>query len=172
MGGDAGVSLGSVQGAALDAASADADGIRRASRERARQIVEQARGEAAAILARRQADAERLADLEERERLAEARTEARAIVLRAQRTVLVHARSAAQGAVRRLIDDPRYGRLLECLSADARELLAPAGAAQITILPAGGLLARAASCEIDYSLETHAKRCFEAMASEVERLWR
>jgi len=172
MGGDARVSLASVQDAALDAAGADADAIRHAARERARQTVEQARGEAAGMLSRRQAEAERLADLEERERLAQARAEARAIVLRAQRVVLAQAKSEAQVAVRQLIGDPRYDRLLERLSADARARLAPAGAAEITILPAGGLLARAGSCEIDYSLEAHANRCFEAMADEIERLWR
>lgn len=166
------MTLHAVHDFALGAAATEADAIRRAARERAEKIVADAQGEAAALIAQRRAAAERLADLEERERLAEARAEARATVLRAQRSVLVEARSAVQAAVRRLIDDPRYDRLLKRLTADARERLAPAGPVRITAVPDGGLVARAGSREIDYSLDAQADRCLQAMASDVERLWR
>ena len=166
------MTLAPVQDAALDTVSAQADAIRVAARERAEQIIDEARGEAAALLARRRAAAERLADLEERAHLAQARAEARATVLRAQRSVLIDATSAAHAAVGGLVDDPRYCGLLERLAADARERLAPVGPAQIAILPRGGLVARARSCEIDYSLKAQVNRCLQALASELEHLWR
>jgi vacuolar-type H+-ATPase subunit E/Vma4 len=171
MGGDARVTLATVEDAALATASADAEAIRRAAQERAEAIIDQARAKAAALIAARRAAAERLADLEARERLAEARGEARATVLRAQRSVLLGAKSAAHAASRRLVDDSRYDRLLERLAVDARERLAAAGPVQIVRLPEGGQVARAGSREIDYSLGAQVDRCLDAMASELERLW-
>jgi hypothetical protein len=165
------VTLATVQDASLATASADAKAIRRAAQERAAAIIDQARAEAAALIAARRAAAARLADLEARERLAEARGEARAIVLRAQRSVLVGARSAVHAAARRLVDDSRYDRLIERLAVEARERLAPAGPVQIVRLAQGGLVARAGSREIDYSLGAQVDRWLEAMASELERLW-
>ena len=86
------MTLATIEDAALANASADADALRRAAQERAGEIIDQARIEAAAVIVARRAAAERLADLEARERLAEARGEARATVLRAQRSVLLGAR--------------------------------------------------------------------------------
>ena len=169
---DAPITLDSLKDAAVDSAREEADLIRRAARERAEQILDQAHEEAAALRERRNAVAERLADLEERERLAEARAEARATVLRAQRSVLIDATAQAHAAAARLVDDPRYGRLLERLAADARERLAPIGPARISILPEGGLIARTGNCQIDYSLAAQVERCLQAMASELGRLWR
>lgn len=171
MGGDAGVTLEAVQVAALATASAEADAIRRAARERAGQIINEARADATALIARRCAAAERLADLEERERLADARAEARSTVLRAQRSVLIEASSAAHAAVRRLVGGSRYERMVKRLATDARERLAPAGPVQIAALPEGGLVARAGSHEINYSLDAQVDRYLQAMASELKRLW-
>jgi ATP synthase (E/31 kDa) subunit len=169
---DARITLDPLKEAADDSAREEAELIRRAARERAEQTLDQARDEAAALRDRRHAVAERLADLEERARLAEARSEARATVLRAQRSVLIDATAQAHAAAARLVDDPRYGPLLERLAADARERLAPIGPAQVSILPEGGLIARAGNCQIDYSLAAQVERCLEAMASELGRLWR
>jgi len=174
MGGDARVTLATVQDASLATASADAEAIRRAAQQRAAAIIDQARATISAAASARawsMIAAERLADLEARERLAEARGEARATVLRAQRSVLLGARSAVHAAARRLVDDSRYDRLIERLAVDARERLAPAGPVQIVRLPEGGLVARAGSREIDDSLGAQVDRWLEAMASELERLW-
>jgi vacuolar-type H+-ATPase subunit E/Vma4 len=165
------MTLDSLEDAALDGASAQADEIRRAARRRAEQIIDETRDEAAALRARRHAAAERLADLEERERLAEARAEARATVLHAQRSVLIDATAAAHAAVAQLLEDPRYSRLVERLTADARERLAPVGPAQISIVPDGGVIASAGSCQIDYSLAAQVERCLQAMASDIGGLW-
>jgi len=166
------MTLAAVEDAALASASAQADAIRRAAQACAEQLAEDARAEAVAVIAQRRAAAERLADQEEQQHLAQARAEARATVLRAQRSVLTDAVSAARAAVRELSEDSRYRGLLERLANDARERLAAAGPVHITALPDGGLVARAGSREIDYSLDAQLDRCCGAMASELERLWR
>jgi vacuolar-type H+-ATPase subunit E/Vma4 len=166
------VTLHAVQDSALSGAFADAEAIRTAARERAARIIDQARAEAAALIEQRRKATERLAVLQERERLAEARAQARARVLRAQSSVLIDARRTAHAAVRLLVKDARYEQLLERLAADSRDRLQALGPVQITVLPEGGLVARAGSREIDYSLAAQLDRCLDAMASELERLWR
>jgi vacuolar-type H+-ATPase subunit E/Vma4 len=156
----------------LHAASERADGIRRTGDRGAERIVAQAEADAAALIAARCAAAERLAELDERERLAEARAGARGTVLRAQRSVLLDARAAAHRAVRGLAGDPRLKRLLRRLAADAPERLAVAGPVQVVATSDGGFVARAGTREIDYSLRAQVDRIVDAMAGELERLWR
>ena len=172
MGGDARVTLEAVQNAALDGASAEAHAIQRAARNRAEQTVVEARAQAAALLAERRAAAEALADLEERERLAQARSDARTTVLRAQRAVLNDATAAVRAAAVQLIHDPRYERLNEALAAEARKRLAGSGSVQIVTAPNGGFVARAGSRELDYSLSAQVERHLDALGEELERLWR
>ncbi len=171
MGGDAAVTLETVQAAALADAHADAESIRTAARKHAHQISAHARGEAAALIAQRRVATERLEDLHRRERLAQARADARATVLQAQRSVLVEAIAAAHTAARRLVGDPRYELLLERLVADAQQRLAAAGEVQIIPVAQGGMIVRAGSRQIDYSLHAQVDRCLEALASELETLW-
>jgi len=156
----------------LHRASERADAIRRTGNLGAEQILAQAQADAAALIARRCAAAERLAQLDERDRLAEARAQARGTVLRAQRSVLIEARAAAHRTVRDMVGDPRLERQLERLAADARGRLATAGPVQIVAAPDGGFVARAGSREIDYSLRAQVDRIVDAMAGELERLWR
>ncbi len=158
--------------AALADARAEADAIRRTTEERTAELLAEARAEASALIERRRAAAERLAEREGRQRLADARAESRAIVLRAQRRVLAGATAAAHAAARKLVSDPGYERLIGRLSAEARERLASIGAAEIIAAPGGGVVARAGSCEIDYSLDAQVERCLAAMPGELERLWR
>ena len=170
--GDADGALGAVRVAELRAASDEADAIRLSGHSRAEQIVTQARAQADALIRRRCAAAEQLAELEARTRLAEARAQARGTVLRAQRAVLGEARTAVHTAVRDLAGDPRLERLLEDLAADARERLAPAGPVEIVTSPDGGFVARSGSREIDYSLAAQVDRFLDTIAGELERLWR
>jgi len=172
VGCDADVTLEAVESAALGAASAEAAELRRAARERAEQTVAEARAQAAALLASRHAAAEALADLEERERHAQARGHARATVLRAQRAVLDGAKAAAHAAAAGLGEDPRYERRNRALAAEARERLAGTLPVQIVTAPNGGLLARAGSRELDYSLRAQVERQFDALGEGLERLWR
>jgi vacuolar-type H+-ATPase subunit E/Vma4 len=166
------VTLDAVQNAALDGASAEAQAIKRAARNRAEQTVVEARAHAAALLAGRRAAAEALADLEERERLAQARGDARATILRAQRAVLNAATTAVRAAAVQLIHDPRYERLNEALTAEARRRLAGTGPVQIVTAPSGGFIASAGSRELDYSLSAQVERHLSALGGELERLWR
>jgi len=160
-----------VQDAALGHASVQAQALRDAASARADQVVAAAGEEAAELLAARRARAERLADLEEHERLAEARAQAGATVLSAQRMVLSEATAAVRAAARRLTVDRRYARLLERLEADARRRLEDGEPVQIVPVAEGGFVARAGSRELDYSLDALLERCLEAMTGELERLW-
>jgi len=165
------MTLAAVQRAALDGIEAAAEAIRASARQRADQLAEEARAQAAALVAARLAVADALADLHERERLAQARAEARATVLAAQSTVLREAASAVRAAVARLPGDPRYERLLDRLAADARERLASAGPVSIEAFGDGGLVAFAGSLSIDYSLQAQVDRLLDAMASDLQQLW-
>lgn len=164
--------LDAVREVELHAASERADAVRRAGDRGAERIVAQAEAEAAALIAARCAAAERIAQLEQRERMAEARAGARGAVLRAQRAVLIDARAAAHRAVGDLVGDPRLERLLVRLTADARERLAAPGPVQIIATIDGGFVARAGTREIDYSLRAQVDRIVDAMAGELEWLWR
>ena len=156
----------------LRGANEQADVIRADAARRVEEILAQARADAAALIAQRRSAAEQLAELGKRERLAEARAQARGTVLRAQRTVLHDVRAAAHAAARELGGDPRLSRLFERLAADARDRLAGAGPVRIVADPDGGFVAHAGSCEIDYSLRAQVDRVVDAMASELEKLWR
>jgi len=164
--------LAAARAAALADARAEADAIHGSATARASALLTATHAEASALVEHRRAAAERIAERERRERLAEARGEARAIVLRAQRTVFDAARTAAHAAARELTSDPGYRRLLARLSAEARERLASAGTAEIVAAPGGGVIAHAGSREIDYSLAAQVERCLEAMSGELEQLWR
>jgi hypothetical protein len=82
------------------------------------------------------------------------------------------ARGAAHRAVRDLAGDPRLEWLLQRLATDARKRLATAGPVQIFATTDGGFVARAGTREIDYSLRAQVDRIVDAMAGELERLWR
>jgi vacuolar-type H+-ATPase subunit E/Vma4 len=155
----------------LRVAAEEAEAIRRAGDGHAETILAHAREEATALIEQRCAAAERLAELESRDHLAEARAHARGTVLRAQRSALTEARAAAHAMVRDVVGDPRLGQLLERLAADARERLAPAGPVQIAPAPDGGFVARSGTREIDCSLKAQVDRVLDAMAGEFERLW-
>jgi vacuolar-type H+-ATPase subunit E/Vma4 len=138
---------------------------------RREQHLAEARAQADEIISQRRAAAERLATVEERERLARARAEARGRVLRAQQAVFAEATASARRAVSPLIEDPRYKRLLGLLEVEARRRLGRFGRVQIVPAAEGGFLARAGSREIDYSLDAQLQRCLRSMASELGSLW-
>jgi vacuolar-type H+-ATPase subunit E/Vma4 len=169
--GAARVRLAAVEDSALTAAHAEANGIRSAARDQAEQLIDEAQAEAAALLARWRATAEQLADVEERRRLAEARTQARANVLAAQRSVRTEAIAAAHAAAQGLAGNPRYQRLLDRLSQDARSRLSGDGPVEVAASPGGGFVARAGTRQIDYSVHTQVERCIQGMAHDLERLW-
>jgi vacuolar-type H+-ATPase subunit E/Vma4 len=169
---DAVTSLDAVEEALLACAREDARVLVSEATHAAHALLGDARARAAALVEQRRAAAGRLADLECGARVAVARTEARELVLRAQQSVLTDTCAAAHVAVRRLARGPRYRRLVERFSDEARERLAAAGPVQIAAAPGGGVLARAGSREIDYSLDTQMDRILEGSPDALEALWR
>ena len=166
------MTLVAVQEAALVAARADAQALLHAADERAAALLARTHAEAAALIEERRAGAERLADLERQISLASARSEARAIVLRAQQTVVADATTAAHTAAQRLVSAPRYALLVDRLATEARERLAGGGPVEIRSAPGGGIVARAGSREIDYSLDAQVDRWLDALPDALEQLWR
>ena len=165
------MTLETVRGARIAGAGAQADAIRLAGAERAEEIAAAARVEARALVAERRAIAERMAALEDRARLANARAEARAIVLDAQRSVVEEARAGAHAASRRMIRDRRYPHLVDRLAAEARDRLSPGRPVSILADPDGGFVARAGSRQIDYSFDAQIGRVLEVLAGRLEGLW-
>lgn len=167
------MTLESAQLAVLADAARRAERLRRGAEQDRAQLLAGARAEAEALLARRLAIAERLAERERRERLAEARADARRVVLRARRTVLSDTSQAAHAAARELARQPVYAKLMAVLSAEAKERLStPTEHAHVARAPGGGIVARAGSREIDYSLDSQVNRCMQSLSAELERLWR
>ena len=171
MRGDAVVTLAVAHDAALADARARAHACRCAAAQSADALVSAAYAEARAFADRRRAASERLADLEREARLAAARAQARATVLRARQSVIAEATAAAHAAAHAVVCGPRYESMIERLAAETRERLASSGTVQIVQVPAGGLVARAGSREIDYSLDAQVDRCLAALAGEIDRLW-
>jgi hypothetical protein len=163
--------LDAVQDAALAMTSAETESVRQTAEQRRAHDLAAARAEAEEIISRRRAASERLAAVEERERLAQARAEARGTVLRAQRAVFAEATESARRAAAQLVEDPRYERLLLELEVDARRRLEQFGRVQIVPAAGGGFLAQAGSREIDYSLDAQLQRCLRSMAVELGGLW-
>jgi vacuolar-type H+-ATPase subunit E/Vma4 len=170
--GDGHVTLEAVVDAALRAAREEAGAIRRGAERRAAEVLADARSEAARIVERRGLAAERLAQEERRERLAEARAQARAIVLGAQRSVLDDAAAEARAAAGALARDPAYRRLQDALAAEAKRRLRGADTVELVPAPHGGFVARAGNRQIDYSLDAQIARSLEAASAEREPLWR
>jgi vacuolar-type H+-ATPase subunit E/Vma4 len=165
------MTLETVSGARIAGAEAQADAIRAAATDRAERIAATARREARALIAEQQGVAERRADAEERERLATARAEARAVVLHAQRAVVDEARAGAYAAARRLLRDPRHARLIDRLTAEARDRLSAGGPVSIVPDPDGGFVARSGSRQIDYSFHAQVGRALDALGSRLEDIW-
>jgi vacuolar-type H+-ATPase subunit E/Vma4 len=171
VGGDARVTLDTLERATLADASEQAREIRAAAERRALQTLDATRAEAEALLAGRRARAERRAELEERRHLARARADAHALVLHAQRSVLADATEAAHASAHAVRSDPRWARLSERLAADARQRLARFGSVRISATPDGGLVAQAGSLQIDHSLGAQVERALRTLASDLQRLW-
>ncbi|MGR6584812.1 hypothetical protein ACT89R_29845 (plasmid) [Rhodococcus qingshengii] len=161
--------LGPVSAALLDNARRDAD-----------QRVEQARSDAAAMLAlaqkqaddcraearaRGEADAEEILGAER----ARVRREARSIVLNAQREVEEELRTRVRTAVAALIDDIEYPSMRAELDRRARELLGPD--ATVVEHTSGGIVAQTRGHRAVLSLEALADYAVERLDAQIAGLW-
>lgn len=172
MRGDTAVTLDAVRNSALTQARAEAEAIRKAAQQQADQILTAAREARAALIAASRAAADRIADVEERERLADVRARARATILAAQQTLVAEATSAAGTRAQTLAQDPRFKALVDRLAESAQVRFQGAGQLEISPSPTGGFIARAGSTQLDYSLDAQLDRCLESMAEELEGLWK
>jgi vacuolar-type H+-ATPase subunit E/Vma4 len=171
VGDAAGLGLDPVRDALLADAQAAADRVARDAEERASDQVAQAHREIEARVARARTEGETAAELETISALAEARRRARALVLEAQRDVHDGVRRQAEAAVQELRSTPRYGALLDRLSARAQEVLGP-GAQIERDPPEGGVVACAGNRRLVYTLPALVERCLAEHAHEIDRLWR
>jgi vacuolar-type H+-ATPase subunit E/Vma4 len=115
---------------------------------------------------------ERAAARAARRRRAAASRRARELQLDAERSLLDGLRASSRAAARALRTEPGYPQLLERLSRAARSQLGPEAELEIDPPQAGGVLARAGSISVDYSLPALVDRAIEMLGGEVERLWR
>jgi vacuolar-type H+-ATPase subunit H len=162
-------------GPARDALLADA-------RERARQLLEQAEREAHELTQQAQTDAEALLARARQEGLAAGRARAardagreRTLahwhVLAAQNAAYEELRRRARIEVMAVRDEPGYRELLERLSAAARRDLGDGAELEIDPPGLGGVLARAGSRRVDYTLPALAERCVQDLSPALAQLW-
>jgi vacuolar-type H+-ATPase subunit E/Vma4 len=142
----------------LSDARREADAIGAQARRSAEQAVSQAR-------AAGRADAAALAAAEWRRGCSDARS----VLLGAQRGALDELRSQVRAAVGGLRSDPGYDQLLDRLAWMARQAAGPD--ATVTVSPAGGVVARSRGVLVDCSLPRLADVAVDALAGEVRELW-
>ena len=109
---------------------------------------------------------------ETRRALADARRQARATTLAAQREMYDRLRRDTIAEVRAIRGSPRYPALLDRLTAELRSQLGETAMLEVDPDPQGGVIARDGSRLIDCSLPALAERCLAALGPRIEELWR
>lgn len=150
-------------------AADQAAGILAAAHREAAAIISRARQDATAVLAQAQAAGEQEAAVLAAAERARGRSEARTLLLRAQRAALGDLRTRVRGEVTALRGDPGYGQLRDRLTTMAR--LAAGPGAAVTGAPDGGVLARGAGVTVDCSLARLADLAVQALGPDVRELW-
>jgi vacuolar-type H+-ATPase subunit E/Vma4 len=145
-------------GRILAGARREADAIRLQARRSAEQAVSQAR-------AAGRAEAAPLAAAES----SRGRSEARSVLLSAQREAHDELRSRVRAAVSGLPSEPGYDPLLDRLTRMAR--LAAGPDATLTPAPAGGVMAESRGVFVDCSLPRLADLAVQALGGAVRELW-
>jgi vacuolar-type H+-ATPase subunit E/Vma4 len=145
-------------GRILEAARAEAEGVTGRARRAAEEAVAAARSEGEA----------RGASLGAAERDL-GRSQARSIVLSAQRAAEVRLREEVMAAAARLPDQAGYAGLAARLSRLAADAAGPGAA--VTPSPAGGVVARSGQVVVDCSLPRLADQAIEALGGQVRELW-
>jgi vacuolar-type H+-ATPase subunit E/Vma4 len=147
----------------------EADQIRAAARAEADALLRQARtgAERAEVLAaaRGQAEAAPLAAAER----GRGRARARSIVLGAQREAYDELCRRIVAEADALRGERGYGLLLTRLTAMAAQAAGPG--ATVSVVPAGGVLARAGQVVVDCSLPRLAGQAVQALGDQVRDLW-
>jgi vacuolar-type H+-ATPase subunit E/Vma4 len=105
-------------------------------------------------------------------RRAAANRRARELRLAAERALLDELRLRARQAALQLRVDPRYGDLLERVSQVARSQLGADTEVVVDPPDIGGVLARAGSTSVDYTLPALVDRAIAELDGQLETLWR
>lgn len=105
-------------------------------------------------------------------RRAAATRRARELRLQAQRALIDELRLRTHEASLRLRTEPGYPLLLDRLSEAARSQLGPAAELEVDPPDLGGVLARAGSASVDYTLPALVDRAIVDLDGELEALWR
>jgi vacuolar-type H+-ATPase subunit H len=150
--------------ALLRAARREADQILVSADQEARERLRGARAQADEI--REQASARAAVDSAELIAVAraQARREARGIVLAAQRAVYEALRDSARRAVARLCDEPEYPSVRRRMTARLRQLLGDG--VQVQDAPGGGLIGHALGRSVDLALARLADRAVDTVLAE------
>jgi hypothetical protein len=151
------------------------------SRAEAARLLAQARQEAAAAVAAAELEAQRVVDdarelgrresaVRDEEHAAHSVSEARELVLAAQRLAWESLTAAAVEAASALRAEPGYPELLDRVRALGRAQLGQGASEQEG--DGGGVILRAGSRRVDYSLPALARRGLQELGGRVTELWR
>lgn len=136
-----------------------------------RERLAEAEARAKALVKQARLEGERAAAGEALRRRSVGRRRARELRLRAQQALLDEVRTRAREAALALSEDPRYPELLERLRRIAIAQLGSEAELEIDPPSVGGVIARAGSVRVDYTLPALAERTLEALNGELELLW-
>jgi vacuolar-type H+-ATPase subunit E/Vma4 len=165
------MSLDTAREALLDDARREAEAILARADAAAAARLQAARREAEELRARARAQGEAEGRVGAAQTLAGERFAARMRVLGARRASYDALLEQARRAALALREDPDYPQLLERLAAAARKDLGPG--TELTVDPPGqgGVLGRAGSRAVDYTLVALAERCVRDLGPRVAELW-
>ena len=153
-------------------ADAEAEQRRDEVEEEGTRRLAEARVRADAIVEQARRDGVQEAERQARRWRASARRRARELRLEAERSLVDELRLRAYDAALELRTDPRYPELLERLSDAARSQLGTDVRLEVDPPEVGGVVARAGSMSVDYSLPALVDRAIVDLDGELEGLWR
>lgn len=165
----AGSALDPVRGWLVDAAEGEAAQVRAAAEAEAAAILAAAHEEAGRIRAAAVAEGEAAARSAADRRSAQVRRAAQEAVLAQQEELRQAVRDAVVAAARTATADPRYPSLRSRLAARGREVLGPD--ADVTEVPAGGVVVAQGSRWLDLTLPALAEEVLGSRAADVEAVW-
>ncbi len=166
------MNLGRLRSSFLAAAAEDAERTVAAAEEEQRARLAATQRHAAEIVATARAAGEADARVEGARTIAAARRRARTVTLAARLELYEELRRQALAAAAQLRTKPSYIPLLQRLERAARADLGADAVVELDVGEAGGVIARAGSRIVDYSLTALVARCVDALGERLEELWR
>ena len=156
----------------LARATEDAERTIAEAEDARRALLVDARRRAAEVVAAARAAGEADARLEAARTIGMARRRARAALLAARLALYEELRRQCLEAAAQLRTTPRYRSFLERLERAAYADLGEQAVVELDVLGVGGVVARAGSRVVDYSLPALVDRCVGLLGERVAELWR